>query len=592
MDQDPRQEYQDRLTARRVSAAGHDRTHRTLGNLRLLVALGAAVLAWAAFARTALSPWWLLVPVAVFTALAVVHDRVLRRRTASERAVAYYEKALARLDDRWTGTGESGERFLSDEHPYAADLDVFGKGSLFELLCAARTHTGEDILADWLRRPAGLATLRERHEAVAELRPLLDLREDLAVLSEEVRSGVHPEALAAWGEAPARFRGRGAHAATVVLTILGIATALFWAFTGQKAPFLLTLLVDVPCFAYLRKRIEPALNDLESAAHDLALLSLVFHRLERERFASLLLARLGKELEVEGKPPSFRMARLGRLMELLDSRDHLIVRLIDPVVFWTVHLVYAVEAWRRKSGPKVRRWLLAVGEMEALCSLAGYAWEHPDDPFPDFAQDGACFEGEALAHPLLPAARAVRNDVRLGGELRVLVVSGSNMSGKSTLLRTVGINTVLALAGAPVRARRLRISPLQAGASIRVVDSLKGGRSRFYAEITRLRRIVDLTREGLPVLFLLDEFLHGTNSHDRRIGAEAVVRGLVERGAMGLVTTHDLALAHIAQAARGVNVHFEDRLEDGKLYFDYKLRPGIVTKSNALELMRSVGLEV
>jgi DNA mismatch repair ATPase MutS len=205
-----------------------------------------------------------------------------------------------------------------------------------------------------------------------------------------------------------------------------------------------------------------------------------------------------------------------------------------------------------------------------------------------------CFVGEGLGHPLIPEARCVRNDVRLGETLRVLIVSGSNMSGKSTLLRTVGINAVLALAGAPVRARQLRLSSLAIGATLRIQDSLQAGSSRFYAEITRLRLLTDLARGPLPLLFLLDEILQGTNSHDRRIGAEAIIRSLIDCGALGLVTTHDLALAHIAEALapRATNVHFADHLEDGKLVFDYRMRPGVVRKSNALELMRSVGLEV
>jgi DNA mismatch repair ATPase MutS len=203
-------------------------------------------------------------------------------------------------------------------------------------------------------------------------------------------------------------------------------------------------------------------------------------------------------------------------------------------------------------------------------------------------------EAEGIAHPLLPEDRAVRNSVRIGGELRVLVVSGSNMSGKSTMLRTLGVNAVLAQAGSVVRAESLKLSPLQVGASIRVSDSLQGGVSRFYAEILRLRQILDLTSGPLCVLFLIDEFLHGTNSHDRRIGAEALVTGLVKRGAIGLITTHDLALAAIADALaeRAANVHFEDRIEDGKIIFDYRMRPGIVRKSNAIELMRQVGLEI
>jgi DNA mismatch repair ATPase MutS len=242
----------------------------------------------------------------------------------------------------------------------------------------------------------------------------------------------------------------------------------------------------------------------------------------------------------------------------------------------------------------LRRWLGAVGEIEALSSLAAYHYEHPTDVFPDVVEGPPAFEAEDLGHPLLDDAINIRNDVRIGGDLRVLIVSGSNMSGKSTLLRTVGINTVLAQAGAPVRARHLRLTTLEIGASIRIQDSLHSGVSRFYAEITRLGLIMRRATEPGRVLFLIDELLHGTNSHDRRIGAEAVVRGLVERGAIGLVTTHDLALASVATAmgSRGANVHFQDVLDNGRLRFDYRMRSGVVEHSNALELMRSVGLDV
>ncbi|MBI2149640.1 MAG: hypothetical protein HYU27_03420 [Acidobacteria bacterium] len=232
--------------------------------------------------------------------------------------------------------------------------------------------------------------------------------------------------------------------------------------------------------------------------------------------------------------------------------------------------------------------------MEALCALAGYAFEHPGDPFPELIEGPILLEADEVRHPLIPASECVPNSLKLGGDLRLLVVSGSNMSGKSTLLRTVGINVVLAQAGAPVRARRLRLSPLAIGATLRVQDSLHGHTSRFYSEIRRLHEIMELTQGPLPVLFLLDEILHGTNSHDRAIGAEAVVRGLADRGAIGLVTTHDLALAKVADALapRAANVHFRDHLDNGRMIFDYRLHPGIVEKSNALELMRAIGLKV
>jgi DNA mismatch repair ATPase MutS len=343
-----------------------------------------------------------------------------------------------------------------------------------------------------------------------------------------------------------------------------------------------------------RGRAVAIFRGADHAARDLGLLAGVLGRLEAERFASARLAALRAELDSEGEPPSRRIARLHALMGLVDSRDHFLLRLLGPLLLWDLHLMYAIERWRQTSQPAVRRWLVAVGEIEALSSLAGYRYEHPDDVFPEIIAGPPSIEGEALGHPLLQQAVTVPNDVSLTGELRVLVVSGSNMSGKSTLLRTVGINAVLAQAGAPVRARRLRMTPLEIGTSIHVHDSLLAGVSRFYAEITRLGAIMRRATEAPPLLFLIDELLHGTNSHDRRIGAEAIVRGLVERGAIGLVTTHDLALAHVADAlgARGANVHFADDLENGHMHFDYRIRPGVVQKSNALELMRSVGLDV
>jgi hypothetical protein len=347
---------------------------------------------------------------------------------------------------------------------------------------------------------------------------------------------------------------------------------------------------------------EAVVNAVEESAHELGLLSAVLVHLESERFTSPLLAALRQSLDTQDAPPSRRIARLDHLMEQLDSRDHVVVRLLQPFLLWTMHVALGVEDWRRISGPAVRRWLTATGEIEALCSLASHAFEHPDDPFPEFISDGAgtpinavpSLDADGVAHPLIPAARAVRNSLHLGAEPQVYVVSGSNMSGKSTLLRTIGINVVLAQAGAPVRARSLRLSPLALGASIRLIDSLHDGVSRFYAEILRIRQILDATAGPLPVLFLIDEFLAGTNSHDRSIGAEALVRGLVERHAIGLITTHDLALAAITTGLGGrtANIHFEDQIEDGKMRFDYLIRPGVVKNSNAIQLMRSVGLEI
>jgi hypothetical protein len=590
----PHEEYARRLRARQAVSAAFERRHIVLGNLKLVLSAAAAVIAWLAFGRHWFSPWWLAAPAAAFVPLALFHERVIRRRRLADRAAAFYERGLARIEDRWSGQGSKGERFDDPVHPYARDLDLFGEGSLFELLSIARLRTGEETLARWLLAPASLEEIRLRRAAIEELRPMLDLREDLALLGEDLPSSINPGLLARWGEQPPVLNSRVERAAAFVLSLFAAATVAVWAAFGMPEPFLFVIAAEVFFYLRVRPRVARVVGVVGEPAYGLALFAAVLERLERESFQSPKLAGLQKSLRVAGAPPHRQIARLNRWMELLHSQDHLLMRIIGPPLLWSVQVAYGIEAWRRKSGPKVRRWIEAAGEIEALCSLANYAYEHPDDPFPEFTEGGACFAGESLGHPLLPAARMVRNDVRLSDGLRVMVISGSNMSGKSTLLRTVGVNAVLAMTGAPVRARKLRLSPLMVGASIRTLDSLHGGTSRFYAEITRLRQLVDITRGPVPLLFLLDELLQGTNSHDRRIGGEAVVREFAARGAIGLLTTHDLALAHIAEvlAPHGTNMHFEDYLVDGTMKFDYRLLSGVVRKSNALELMRSVGLEV
>ena len=594
-DTSPHALYTERLTLRRGVAAALLRRERVLSNLRLAVfAAGVGVL-WLAYGPNGLPAAWLLLPLVAFIALVLLHDHVIRKRTAAERAAAFYERGLSRLEDRWAGGGETGERFLDPSHLYAADLDLFGQGSLFELLSTARTRMGEETLAAWLLAPSTLDEARARQAAVTELRPKLDLREDLARLGADVRAGVDAAALRAWACAPAAPVSHAARVAAAVLVVCLLAAAAGWYALGMGAiPFVAVLVLEAALAARLRSRVLPVIRAAGRPARDLALLAELLERIESEQFTSPRLVALRASLDAGGEPPSRRVARLRRLLELLEARQNQLFAPIAAMLLWSTQLGLAIEAWRARSGAAVPRWLEAVGEFEALCALASHAFEHPADPFPELLEGGIRYEAEGLGHPLLPEARGVRNDLRLGPALRLLVVSGSNMSGKSTWLRTIGTNAVLAFAGAPVRARSMALSPLALGSSLRILDSLQSGASKFYAEITRIGEIVTQARGERPLLFLLDEILNGTNSHDRRIGAEAIVKSLVDRGAIGLVTTHDLALARIADelAPRAENVHFEDQLVDGEMRFDYRLRPGVVARSNALALMRAVGLEV
>ncbi len=550
---------------------------------------------WFAFGTRTLAIGWLAPIVLLFLALILVHDRIIRRRERADRQVVYYEDGLARVEGRWTGREASGETYREADHPYAEDLDLFGERSLFARLCTARTSAGELTLADWLQNPARPEEVRARQRTVAELRPRIDLREDLALLGEAVRSRLDPQAMLRWGAGPPRFVSPAPRIAAAAFATTSTATLFAWIFTDIGAlPFLLALCLAGGLGVRLRARVRSIIGNVERPARDLALLSGLLARLEREPAESPRWAELQATLRSGGRPPSRRIAELGRLIDLLDARRNQFFAPFGALLLWSTQLALAIESWRVAYGARLQTWLDTAGQSEALASLAGYSYENPDDPFPEVLDQGRSFEAQGLGHPLLPVRECVRNDVSLGRGGQVWIVSGSNMSGKSTLLRSVGTNALLALAGGPVRATSLRLSPFVIGASIQLRDSLEQGTSRFYAEIQRLHQIVTLADEERSVLFLLDELLHGTNSHDRRIGAEAVVQGLLDRGAVGLLTTHDLELAKIAerQGSRIENVHFEDHLEDGVIRFDFRLRPGVVRKSNALELMRAVGLRV
>ena len=594
----PADEYRARLAARRDTFALLSRfderfSYARLATFALLVLL--VIGAW----RGWITAWWIAIPVVAFIALLVRHDRVLRARDAAARAIAFYERGLARIEDRWAGGGETGDRFRDPSHLYAADLDLFGPASLFELLSIARTRAGEDTLAGWLLTAAPPAEIASRQQATEDLTARLDLREALSLAGSDVRAGVHTEALVAWAEAPSMLGAAWLRPVAIALTAAAVATVTWWLSTGNSTPLVIIVVVEIVFAWPLRERVLKALHGADAAARDLDVLAVVLSRLEQETFNAARLTALQSRLTHGSRD----IHRLHWFVELHDWQHNAIFAVLAAPLLWGTHLALAVEAWRRAHGRHVGDWLRISGEFEALASLSAYRYEHPDDPFPeidDSAPRHAVFDGEALGHPLIAATRMIRNSVRLaargpdGSAPQLLVVSGSNMSGKSTLLRTVGINAVLAFAGAPVRAARLVLSPLRVGGTLRIQDSLQEGRSRFYAEITRIREIADRAAGPVPVLFLLDELLHGTNSHDRAVGADGILRVLLDRGAMGLITTHDLALTEVTRtlAPRAVNVHFDDRFEGGEIVFDYVMKPGPVTRSNAIALMRAVGLDV
>ncbi|HKN61522.1 MAG TPA: hypothetical protein VJW93_10110 [Candidatus Acidoferrales bacterium] len=605
---EPRAEYTQRLEDHLKIVAAKERLHLRCGNLKLLtIVLGIVVGVLALY--KALSPYWILAPVTLFAVLIFVHERILRGRDHAQTVVALYRRGIARIDDNWAGTGSTGERFRDPKHVYAEDLDLFGRGCLFELLSTARLPMGEERLAHWLCAASPTNEVIERQKLVAELRGRLDLREDIAVTGEDLRARLDAASLIAWAEGKPLPATAGLRVIFAILALAALTALVYWFAGGRIWPVILVLAVELGFYSKWRRSTEGVMDALHCNAEGLTLFSQILERIEREQFASPRLQKETAALTAGNHPASRAIRDFARIVFWMDAREGMIVRIIELPVLYSLQVAFAADAWRMRWGSKVRAWIDTVGEIEALLSLATYSFEHPADPFPEFLEDSRggsqtrppneaapipIFEGQELGHPLIAAAKCVRNSVSLDGHTRVMLISGSNMSGKSTLLRTVGINTVLANAGAPVRGQSLRLSPVALGTRIRSTDSLQEGRSNFYTEILHIRQVFELMGGGKPLLFLFDELLEGTNSKDRRIGAEGLLRALIDHGSIGIVTTHDLALTAVTAVVGNVirNFHFQDYVEDGQMRFDYTLREGVVAKSNAIELMRLIGLKV
>jgi hypothetical protein len=614
----PRAEYSRRLELHLADLTALERRHIRTGNFKLAAVAVGVVLAVLIIARR-ISPFWILLPGAVFLALAIAHERILRAKSRAEAAAGLYRRGMARIEDNWAGTGSTGDRFRDANHVYADDLDLFGRGCLFELLSTARLPMGEERLASWLLGASPPDEIIERQKVIAELRENLDLREDIALTGEDLRPRLEPAPLVAWAEGPPQCRSKPLRWIFPFLALAALAAILYLLAEQRIFPLAAVLAVELLLYSRWRRRAQQVMDTLHSNAEGLALFSQVLARIEREQFASPHLRRHTAELATGEEPASRAVHELARIVYWIDGREGMLAKLADLPLLYSLQTAFAADAWRSRWGPHMRSWLDAAGEVEALLSFASYSFEHPADPFPEFvppfAEPGASassngargsqagpdqaatipiFDGRELGHPLIPSLQCVPNSIRLDAGTRLLLVSGSNMSGKSTLLRTAGINLVLALAGAPIRGTSLRLTPVALGTRIRSTDSLQEGRSNFYTEILHIRRVFDLLGGHAPLLFLFDELLEGTNSKDRYTGADGLLRALIGRGAIGIVTTHDLALTEVGESLGTLirNVHFQDYVENGKMRFDYRLRDGVVAKSNAIELMRLIGLHV
>ena len=557
----------------------------------LLAVAGALFLALSLYAiRGQLSFLWTPLPIPLAAASLRRLKRARQNQSRMWRLKRFYDCAIERVNGNWTRSAFTGEEFSDPNHVYAADLNILGEGSLFQMLCTTRTSLGRRGLANYLLATPSLDETLSRQQAVGELRGNTALRESVATLGEYEFLESHHDTFQEWLNSPRLSYPRplpviAAVSSALVMGIVagGLLGLVPWIQVATWiSPF---IAFHAAVGLHFRSRVNRIAERVRPIAFETAILRDGLQLLEQERFQSAKLRHISQQ----ARSGSRSIRKLERLLHMLELRNKELFYGLSLALLGGTQLSMAIERWRGKHGPALTSWLEAWAEFEALNALAGYGYENPDNTFPELSSDATCFHARGLGHPLLPQASCVTNDIELDRQTPFYIVSGSNMSGKSTLLRAVGLNAVLAFAGAPVRALNLRLSGLSVFASLSLVDSLLNGKSKFLAEVDRLRRAIQSAVPNRPVLFLVDEIFSGTNSRDRRIAAEAVVRTLVDQGAIGALSTHDLALTEMAGA---VNVHMGSKTEGDPMDFDYRLKPGVTTESNALAIARLAGVPV
>jgi len=598
---DPRTAYASRLAGVRHEVLELSQRDAFYVKIRTAIFIAAVALGILCIGESGRVSWlWMLGPSLLFLGLLPFHQRCVRRLSIAQAICRFHESRLSRLDRVFETNVTDGREFEDEMHPWTQDLDVFGRGSLFQMLNECRTRPGRQHLAGWMTTVCDGEVIRLRQARAQGLKNELKLREALACIPDTANWQNAEVLLRDWVQEPAQpisvwvliWSSVIGVAAVPVLVLLAIDMLP----AAMSLKLLLTMVVlQTPAVLLTRQQIRHTAARMDNVDHALRQFGQVIEVFEQHHVEEPAVRDLQNRFHSESETASRAIHRLSRLTEWQNNAMR--NQFFAPIA-WAcglfVLLTHALECWRRQHGRDVADWLETVACLEATVSVAGYSFDHPLDCLPEISDDQPELIAEELGHPLLKQDVCVRNSLQITATMPLMLVSGSNMSGKSTFLRSIGSSVVLTLCGSVVRATRFRTYPFQLATSMRVSDSLQEGRSLFFSVVRRLKTVVDLTESPRIVLFLLDEILHGTNSHDRRRGAEAVIRTLVARHALGVVTTHDLALTQIAEtmSSQAVNKHFEDTIIDGTMRFDYKLRDGVVERSNAIALMRMLGLDV
>lgn len=489
---------------------------------------------------------------------------------------------------------DTGAEYQDKNHPYINDLDIFGDSSIFQLLNRTTTKGGRDLLANWLSRNTTPGELLQRQEAVKELSDKLDWRQELEA------KGLHykmqesnSDDLITWINTPypvAKFFKICAWG----FPFLIIPSILFNFYTSWPAfaSLILVLLGGIVTNRFLEP-LKILTNSIIKHISVIGAYAQLIEQLEKSDFKSKKLRSLKLAVSPVGRNASRIIHDLFKVLDLLNSRNNMLYWMINVPLLFDIHIMMQAERWKSKNKTDVSAWFDAVSELEALCSLAGLNYANAEFSFPTFSEEEYHISAVKLGHPLIPESERISNDYRLSGKGGISIITGSNMSGKSTFLRTLGVNISLAQAGAPVCATSLELSIIQLFTSMRTEDNLEEHVSSFYAELQRIQRLLHLVEEGKPVLYMLDEILKGTNSQDRHIGAVALAKQLSKSNSFGLISTHDLALGELAKSMTNIdNYSFNSEIKGDEIIFPYTLEEGVCRSFNASKLMEKIGIEI
>lgn len=538
----------------------------------------------------------ILIFVIAFPFLVKYHNQLKKKRFHIDSLLKINEEEMARLAGNLKGM-ENGEKFGDLQHPYLGDLDIFGEHSLYQLINRASTYKGKAMLAQWLKHPARREEILSRQEAVQELKQQLEWRQDFQAYGSVAKENEEDtDTLLRWVEEPVALEKRRLYKlAMFIMPLITLTGIIMYFFADGNAYWPISaIFINGIILWSTAEKSSLTHKKTSSSIGALQAYRAMIRKVEATDFKQIRLQKLKAHFEHEGTQASKEISKLEYILDNFNARANIFYHIFNIVLLLDVFWLLRADQWKTNLKGDIGRWFDSISELEVLNSIAGFAFSHPEYISPQISEENYVFEAEALGHCLISAKNRVNNNFSMQGKGTVCIITGSNMSGKSTFLRTVGVNIVLALMGAPVCAKKLTTSVMQVFTSMRTQDSLEESVSSFYAELKRLKQLLQMLETSeLPVMFMLDEILKGTNSQDRHNGAASLIKQLSKLPAFGFVSTHDLELGRMEESLSSViNYSFTSSIEQDEIYFDYTIHKGICKSFNASKLMAKMGIAI